>query len=426
MILLGLGCSTPEPPPDVLVVVLDTARADRLATYGYERDTSYQLNAVAESGVVFEQAYTAGTWTWPGHAELFTGEPPWISGAHYAEPGGPSHIGEMDATLPTLAERLGERGYRTVSHSTNKLLDPALGMTRGFEVAEVHRTDGDTVKAVRDELATDTEAPLFLFVNVLIVHTPFFVVDPVPWSGQHRERIESAGDDEVLAKMRVHVDGALAVDPSQDCGDHHCNLAWTQGEVELESELTLISDLYDGGIVQADNALRALVGAWGARGGVVAVTSDHGEFLGEHRMLLHQYVTLPPVLHVPLVVSGPGMPKGARVAEPVQLADLHYALLEMLGQEQERYSLLDALNGVERGPIQAAAWPDPTVSGVDLIAEPWRFHMDGGSFVALRGDEVAVGDPALAEAARAIPLTPNNAALGDDVMKTLQALGYMD
>ena len=425
MIGLLLACSTPEPPPDILVVVLDTTRADRLATYGYERDTSYQLDAVAKAGVVFEQAYTAGTWTWPGHAELFTGEPPWVSGAHYAAPGGASPVGAMRTDLPTLAEELSARGYRTVSHSTNKLLEPGLGLTRGFEVAEVHRTDADTVKAVRGELSRDGEQPLLLFVNLLIVHTPYYVVDPVPWSGRHRERIEGAEEGSVLATMRVEVDGALAVDAAQTCGELRCNLAWTQGEVDLSGELELLSDLYDGGVVQADNALRAVIGAWN-RGGVVAVTSDHGEFLGEQGMLLHQYVTLPPVLHIPLVVSGPGLPKGARVSQPVHLADLHAALLELSGQEQERYSLLDALEGTPRAPIQAAAWPDPTVTGVDLIAEPWRFHMEGGEWVALRGEEVAAGEPGLAEAARAIPLTANDEALGGDVMKALEALGYVD
>ncbi|MCP4806438.1 MAG: sulfatase-like hydrolase/transferase [Proteobacteria bacterium] len=430
-LLLALGCGTPEPPPpppDILVVVLDTTRADHLATYGYERDNSYQLDALASSGVVFEQAYTAGTWTWPGHAELFTGEPPWISGAHHAEPGGPSPLGQLDATLPTLAEQLGAAGYDTVGHSTNKLLDPSLGMMRGFDDARKHRTDADTVAAVRATTAAEREAPLFLFVNVLVAHTPYFVIDGVPWSGAHRARIEAAAD-EPLASMRMNGPDGLAVDAAQMCGDRKCSQRYMNGDLELTDELTILTDLYDGGLVQTDNALKAIVQAWTGSGrqGVVIVTSDHGEFLGEHQMLLHGHVTLPPVLHIPLVVIGPGFPAGTRHAAPVQLGDVYDTVLAQAGLEANGWTLTDGLTGTPRpGPIQAAAWADPTVSGVDRITEPWRFHMEGGSWVALRGDEVAEGDASLAESARAIPLTPNTNAHDEDVMNTLRALGYVE
>jgi arylsulfatase A-like enzyme len=77
--------SAPEPEaelPDVLLVVLDTVRADRLSTYGYERPTSIQLDALAQAGVVFEDVTAPASWTWPSHASLFTGTPPWVHGAH--------------------------------------------------------------------------------------------------------------------------------------------------------------------------------------------------------------------------------------------------------------------------------------------------------------------------------------------------------
>ena len=423
-----LACSTPEPPPDVLVVVLDTARADRLHTFGHERDTSYQLDALAESGVVFEQAYTAGTWTWPGHAELFTGEPPWVSGARYAPPGGTSWVSPLDADLPTLATRMEAAGYDTVARSTNKLLHPDLGMMRGFGQATTHRTDGDTVEAARATISEDRDKPLFLFVNVLVAHTPYFVVDGVPWSGQHRARITSAEGDP-LASMRTEIDGALAVDAAQDCGGRKCAFAWSDGEIELTDELTVLTDLYDGGLVQADNALRALVQSWTGSGrqGVVIVTSDHGEFLGEHRMLLHQYVTHPAVLHVPLLVIAPGYTPGQRHAAPVGLGDVYDSVLALAGAPTGGWTLADGLAGTPRPePIQAAAWPDPSVATPQIAAEPWRFHHDGTAWVALRGEAVMDGDPALAEMARSIPLERDAAALDSSVQDALKALGYMD
>ena len=82
VLALLMGCSEPAPKkPDVMVVVLDTVRADRLGSYGAARPTSNQLQAIADAGVQFMDVTASGTWTWPSHAALFTGEPPWVSGA---------------------------------------------------------------------------------------------------------------------------------------------------------------------------------------------------------------------------------------------------------------------------------------------------------------------------------------------------------
>lgn len=258
----------PEPPPDVLLVVLDTVRADHLQTYGYARDTSYQLNAIAEAGVVFEDATVSGAWTWPGHAELFTGEPPWVTGAHYVDVPGPVPVARMRRDLPTLAERFDGAGYRTVSVATNKLLDPDMGLVRGFEAASVEASDADTVRVADAALAVDDERPLLLFVNLASAHAPYNLVEGVPFSDAHKERVLS-GDGEILSALRVELDGEVGVDPSQECGGLRCDLQHSAGTLIIDdADMQVLRDLYDANLVLVDNALKALIAAWTSeRGG---------------------------------------------------------------------------------------------------------------------------------------------------------------
>jgi arylsulfatase A-like enzyme len=137
--------------PSVLLVVLDTVRADRVSSYGYRRPTTPQLDAVAAAGVLFEDVSAPAPWTWPSHASLFTGEPPWVHGAHLVlERDDASSIlgmsvSPMRGDLPTLAERFGASGYRSVASVANDWLGPELGLMRGFDSVEVFGTDAGVV-----------------------------------------------------------------------------------------------------------------------------------------------------------------------------------------------------------------------------------------------------------------------------------------
>ena len=202
---LLVGCtwehSTTKPAdsPNVLVVVLDTVRPDKLSTYGYVHPTSPQLDQVAAAGVTFEDVTAPSPWTWPSHASLFTGKGPWEHGAHssISEDGigkQEGHLGllPMRTDLPTLAERFSTDGYRTVSLASNRFLDPSLGLTRGFETAE---TMHDRVLGTRARTAIEKndDRPLFLFINILLAHAPWEVY-PAPWSNRHLSRLASDGD----------------------------------------------------------------------------------------------------------------------------------------------------------------------------------------------------------------------------------------
>ena len=380
LFLLGLmGCTDSPPPADVLVVVLDTVRADKLSAYGAERPTSQQLMAISEAGVQFEDVTTSGTWTWPSHAALFTGKPPWETGAHWSsssstvdESTGYWKMAPLRADIPTIAERFSSAGYRTVSLASNSLLDPKLGLTRGFEEAMWLKRDPTVVASAQDAIRTDDGRPLFLFVNLMAAHAPYSVVPEVPWSARHVPQMTDPDRAAWLKTYGADRDPpALALSlrpgPEELTGEE----AFAKGAMNLsEADLRLVADLYDGELIRLDKALMTLVDTWnkaGRGGGIVAVTSDHGEYLGEHGLIGHGIRTLTEVTHVPMVIAAPGrLAAGQKVDTPVQLMDLAPTLLDLSGVEPNAAGSLRAVvNGEPRpGPIMSRAWPMPVFSRI--------------------------------------------------------------
>ncbi len=451
------------PPPDILVVVLDTVRADRLATYGHTRDNSYQLSAIAEAGVLYSEAWAPSPWTWPSHASLFTGEPPWIHGAHrsadpeagLALPGMPRML-PLREDLPTLAERLGGAGYKSASVSTNLLLQPALGLTRGFGTSETLDSDPETVAQALSILEKDKEAPLFLLVNLMAAHTPHRVLDTVPWSAAHRKDLAPDG---TASRLRLEQRGQLgAFMHNEDAAAGlPIDVALAAGTTVLSAdELAVLRDLYDGELVRLDHALKALVEAWNARGenGVIVVTSDHGEALGERNLLGHGTTVWPEMLRVPLVVAAPGRWAGGQAVEqPVALEEVFDAVLAFAGLEPESASTLHRarLGKPRQTPIQAAVRPPP-YWGRNVgpaFAGQWTLYRDGEWTLLTQGDgtrllfhasdkamaqDRSASDPAVLErltesAATAFTESPTTAAgpipLEEDVVESLRALGYV-
>ena len=369
----------PEAKPDVLVVVLDTVRPDMLSTYGYHRPTSPQLDAVAAAGVTFEDVTAPGSWTWPSHASLFTGVGPWKHGAHASIKeegvglsGGHWGLLAMRTDLPTLAERFAQSGYRTASLASNRFLDPKLGLTRGFQIAETMH-DSDLAKRAVSLLAEPDERPLFLFINILLAHAPWEVY-PAPWSMKHSERLSSPD----LAPKWSHgflMDEPPGIDfyeipPGEKRGGFRQLMG---GQLKIpESDMPMIEDLYTGGITAADFLLNRILSKWTQTrpAGMVAITSDHGEYLGEHGLWEHGKTVFSEVVKVPLVIAAPGrLPKGKRVDTPVAMHDLYDTLLDLADIEsQTPQSLLPIIAGEKRpGPIQAKAW----------ASRPWRDSMGG-------------------------------------------------
>jgi arylsulfatase A-like enzyme len=444
-----------------MIVVLDTVRADRLGAYGAKRPTSNQLMAVADAGVQFMDVTTSGTWTWPSHAALFTGEPPWINGAHWSKSAGQpeSETGQwkmapLRGSLPTLAEQFAGAGYRTVSLSANSLLDPQLGLTRGFERAVWLETDESVLSESEAVLADDTDQPLFLFINLMAAHAPYTMVNEVPWSQQHEGRIREAKSSDWLHVYSADREPpSLALNfrpaPNRLTGEE----AYAKGELALTSaDRALITDLYDGELVRLDKALVQLIGAWNRNGhgdGIVAITSDHGEYLGERGLIGHGVRAFKEVTQIPMVLAAPGrLETGLKIKTPVQLRDLYGTLLDLSGIEAGHPgSLVPVLKGGERdGPILARAWPVPVFE--KNVGGEYRFghrlYREGDQALVLRDDGQAAlydldTDPDMLKpqvegleswvkrALQAIPDDDSNeqVQIPDSTLQQLRALGYV-
>ena len=317
--------------PHLVVLLWDTTRADRLDAYGYGRPTAPWLRSVAAEGVLFEQCRAPSPWTLPSHASLFTGLLPAHHGAANLEsPLAPSHR--------TLAERLRDAGYDTILVSNNSLVHPATGIAQGFDrfrdvVRERGRHGADlALEVLRDEMAARRNdparagRPLFLFVNLMEPHLPYDPPEEIerPW------RPAGTTDAEAAASKAFGFPGDVA---------HNLGLERLDARA-----LERLSALYDAEILSLDGRSRAIEALLAAEGffgpdadSILAVTSDHGENLGEHGLLDHKLSVSEALLRVPLVIRGRGRFEGGhRVAAQVRLQDLFPTLLEEAGIPVER------------------------------------------------------------------------------------------
>ncbi len=305
--------------PNVVLLVLDTVRADHVSCYGYERLTTPRLDALAADGVLFENCVAPAPWTVPSHGSIFTGLYPTSHGAH-AE-----HLALSPAHV-TLAEVLRDAGYETAGFSANLYLTPTLGYDQGFNTYDVQPvlTPG-RVRVVRDagemnalvlpwlENRGARKQPFFLFVNYMDAHAPY--VPPAPYD-------------------------ALYGDPTPFDSPFYRNLdrlPYIRGEVEMTSgDHQHIMDFYDSEITYLDYEVGRVLDKLKELGlldhTLVIIVSDHGEFLGEHHLLDHRLCLYEEVLDVPLVLWYPaGLPQGQRVAGLVQLTDVMPTVLDLVG-----------------------------------------------------------------------------------------------
>lgn len=322
-----MGCS-PEPSapsdprPSFLLIVLDTVRADAVSALGEVSGTTPAIDALAAEGQLYRRAYSEAPWTIPSHASLFSG-----SSGLAASP--TENVGARRVVLPdeieTLAERLAGAGYETVGLSENPLVSGPFGLTQGFDqyavrtqedlIAETHGrplSEGFTVRHVQ-AWANEypAEKPFFLFVNLMDAHEPYAVRSENPFLPD--------GVDSAQAR-------ALRQSTSRICD-----------AIPSAAELATLRGLYLGDVAAADqkvSAIRESLASLGLDENLITiVTSDHGEHLGENRLLDHQFSLHNVLLHVPLVVHGVPGAAPSTVDAPVSLLDVVPSVLAWIGDE---------------------------------------------------------------------------------------------
>jgi len=396
--LLALSCqfgSDPQPiidspsatprKPDILLVVLDTTRADAFQSYGNNRPVGENLATLAQMGTLFTQAWTSSSWTWPSHASLFTGLYPWEHGAHFAPPSSsialkpdPLYASEPDPTLPTLAQRLHDIGYDTAAFSANRLVGPDFVLSKGFAVREFLDDDSKVVTRVQSYLKNRApDKPLFLFVNLMSAHTPWFFNDE-PWVKAHQESLKSSTAPDW---MKPHLlPNEIGLHPFFPHFKESLVYHYISGKKDIpESGKTIIRDLYEAEVRRSDLHLGQVLSMWNVEDSVIAVTSDHGEYLGEYRLLEHGRTLYPEVLHVPLVWKSPSRKNGV-IDAPIPMHFIHDEILREVG--------LDAKESLFQPPesVFAGAWVD------HYWAKDLQGRFTKGYRLQRRGDEVYIAD----------------------------------
>ncbi len=298
-IALGLtACAGSPRDPHVVLVVLDTVRADHLGSYGYSRATSPRLDAFARTATRFTRAFATSPWTLPTHASLFTGRHPFEHGARtfrLATRG--NNINRLDESHTTLAEALRAEGYQTAAVIANRgFLAPAWGCNQGFDVYRVNRTPAARRnQRVFEWLDARGPAPFFLFVNYMDAHRPY---NTAPRPGLLPRPV--IRDTDLVGRLYEAVMPGKAPAPP-----------------ELVQQ---VIDQYDTGIANLDEEVGRLFDRLQALrlydDAVIVVTSDHGEYFGEHQLVEHAKEVYQEALHVPLLVKAPGQREG-RVDETV-------------------------------------------------------------------------------------------------------------
>jgi len=311
--------ATPE-APNVVYVVMDTLRRDRVGLYGYGRPTTPRLDAFAREGLVFEDAYTTSSWTWPSTASLLTGRLPDSHGVKS------SKACTLSQRLPTLPEALQARGYSTAAFVGNPIVEPNRYFDQGFETFSVEvprfRMSDEVMPPALDWLEVHAPVRFFLYLHLVDPHTP------------HRPHPGEAARLELPLPPAGWPERGLDGVPSDP--------------MPSEAVIDYTHQLYDASVATGDRWFGELLDALDRLGltekTIVVFTSDHGEELFDHGRHGHGHEVYDELVRAPLVMRGPGIPAARRVGVvsnrhlPTTLAALTGASLRTPGVQ---YHLVD-------------------------------------------------------------------------------------
>jgi arylsulfatase A-like enzyme len=319
ILVLAAACSPPggSRQPDVVLVVVDTLRADHLTQYGYGRATSVGIDGFTADATVFTRAYSTSSWTVPSVASLLTGLLPTRHG-----------LVRQSAVLPdeltTLAETLSAAGWRSAGFSGNVFVGTRTGFDQGFEHFSGHDRGVlayPDVSAMLEQVEgwlrglSDPREPVFLYFQPMNCHGPY--------------RVPEERRADLLGR------------PPSDRFDYHGApmKAILKGDVAARAQVTpdvveSLVEKYDSAVRYSLDAVAELLGHLRAAGkyenSLVIVTADHGEELFDHGGFSHAYSLFEEVVRIPLWIKLPRQTEGSVVDQPVSLADLVPTILEVV------------------------------------------------------------------------------------------------
>jgi len=298
-----------KPPRGIILISLDTLRADHLGIYGYHRDTSPSIDAFAKESIVFEHAVVQSPWTLPSHMSIMTSLYPSFHGVTTLKK-------RLANEHVTLAELLQKGEYRTAAFTDGAYMRAEFGFDQGFDIYDGKRWligIAEILPKVKKWLNKNKSKPFFLFIHCYDIHSPYN--PPPPYNNIFHDFTYTGHLIPSLKNM-----GAAR---------------WNKLKVNDE-DLRHIMALYDGGIRYTDKKIGEFLSYLQYSGledqSLIIITSDHGEEFKEHGSFLHWQLYYRPNLHVPLIMRIPNYPKKEiKIKELVQSIDLLPTILEIAG-----------------------------------------------------------------------------------------------
>lgn len=351
------GCAPPPPAPkpNILLISIDTLRADHLATYGYPRATSPFIDGLAAEGIRFDRAYATSSWTTPSVVSMITSSYPTRHRMGGRFRGVPRVWNRIPEGLPNVAETLRLHGYRTFGLAANTNLAADRGFDRGFDryeclgTADLDRVD-EAIAPWLDEIGRG-EGPWFFWLHMLDPHGPYN--GRTPWI--------------------------------EDFEPAYASYAWLDGMTSerlvkyadrfSEQQMDVVRALYDSEIRDMDDFLRGLFDRLpGAEDAFVLFTSDHGEEFLDHGGMLHGRTLFDELVRIPFIVRLPERRfAGTVVEEAVSLVDVLPTIIGAAGAEPDRGAAGIDLIGPDGPSI-----PDGRVVVAELLrGDPERATIDG-------------------------------------------------
>ncbi len=346
--------------PNVLLISLDTLRADRVGRISHGHSLTPTLNRLAREGVLFTGCRTQAPSTLYGHGTMLTGLPPAGHGA--------TTTSALPTGVPYLPEILAGEGYVTIALTDDGLLDGRYGFARGFDRFRNVTEEIESKVSLAMEALESLSEPWFLLFHSYIVHFPY----------SPPEEIASLLGDGYAGPLGSEIDAPHIKK----------TVSWmNQARIPVNPEdLRRLESLYDGETLQADRALSRLF-AWLKERGLwektlVVVTSDHGEEFNEHGVVaLHALSCYDELMRIPLIIkpaSAHGFLPGRRVDTAVRLMDLPATILDLAGAAMHPAMAGRSMAGLMRGKAEAdreTICEIEDARGAAILSDGWKYHM---------------------------------------------------